>query len=60
MKSSRVMIIIIVLIMLLTTAVVIFTNNTGEEVSIAGMDKTKPPIDLNRPLVTETATFALG
>jgi len=60
MKSARFSIIIIALLILLIVTATVLTNCTREEVSVVGMDKTKSPIDTNRPSVTETATFALG
>ena len=60
MKSARFSIIIIVLAILFIVTATILTSCTPEEVSIVGIDKTKPPIDINRPSATETATFALG
>ena len=59
MKSARFSIIVIALLLLIITATIL-TNCTREEVSVVGMDKSKPPIDTNRPSITETATFALG
>jgi hypothetical protein len=60
MKSGKFSLIIITLAILFIMTAIIPNNCTGEEVSVVGVDKTKPPIDLNRPSVTETATFALG
>jgi len=60
MKSGRFSFIIIVLVILFFLTAITLNNCTGEEVSVVGVDKTKPPIDLNRTSVTETATFALG
>ena len=59
MKSARFSIIVIAILLLIITATIL-TNCTREEVSVVGMDKSKPPIDTNRPSITETATFALG
>ena len=59
MKSTRFSIIVIAILLLIITATIL-TNCTREEVSVVGMDKSKPPIDTNRPSITETGTFALG
>ena len=37
-----------------------FTGGCSQEVSTVGMNTTKPLLDLNKPAITETATFALG
>ena len=60
MKNARFSMIIIALLILLIVTATILTNCAREELSVMGMDKTIPPIDTNRPSVTETATFALG
>jgi hypothetical protein len=60
MKSGKFSFIIMALAILFIMTAIILNNCTGEEVSVVGVDKTKPTIDLDRPSVTETATFALG
>jgi hypothetical protein len=60
MKNARFLLIIIGVAILLVATATLFTNCTHEEVSVVGMDNTKPPIDTVRPSVTKTATFALG
>jgi len=59
-RDVRFSFIIIVLAVLFIVTALILNNCNGEEVSVVGVDKKKPPIDLNRPSETETATFALG
>jgi hypothetical protein len=60
MKKARFLLIITGLAIFLMAIPTLSTSCTREEVSAVPMDTTKPPIDLNRPSVTETAEFALG
>ena len=48
------------LMMALLVGGIAFTGGCSQEVSTVGMDTTKPLLDLNKPAITETATFALG
>lgn len=60
MRSARFSLIIIVLVIILIVTAIILNNCTDKGVDIVNIDKSKPPIDTNRPSVTETASFALG
>lgn len=50
----------IALVIILTVIAAVFSNCTREEVSVVGIDNSIPPLDTNRPSVTEKATFAMG
>ena len=60
MRSARFSMIIIALVIILILTAIISNNCTSEGVDMTNIDKSKPPLDTNRPSVTETATFALG
>ena len=60
MKKAKVPVIIIGLIVLLTMPVMIQACNNEEGVIDVNGKVTIPPLDLEKPALTETATFALG
>ena len=60
MKNTRLPIILIGLIVLLAVPAIIFANTNEEEVIDVEKEVMIPPIDLEKPALTETATFALG
>ena len=59
MKITRIPVVILGLIIMLVLGIN-FTGSCNKEVSTVGMDLSKPPLDTNRPSITQTATFALG
>ena len=60
MKNARLPMILIGLVVLLVVPAIIFASNDGEEVIDVEKNVKIPPIDLEKPALTETATFALG
>ena len=60
MKNTRLPIILIGLIVLLAVPAIIFANTNEEEVIDVEKEVMIPPIDMEKPALTETATFALG
>lgn len=60
MKNVRLLIIFIGLIALLAVPAIILANDDEEEVINVAQGVKIPPLDLEKPAVTETAAFALG
>ena len=60
MKKARLPVMIIGFIVLLTMPAVIQACSNEEGVIDVDTKATIPPLDLDKPALTETATFALG
>ena len=60
MKNTRLPKVLIGLVVLLAVPAVIQACNNEEEVINVDGEMKLPPIDLEEPALTETATFALG